>query len=419
MTSALAAPQRDGREEDRTPMLDLRPLLRALYRGRRLLAFGLMIGAAVGAASWMLIGRQYEAVVTLTINQPRTVTTPANPANYRALLENYSIAAIALKNAGLDQGARAMSPRDFLTEVLTIEEVRGTNLLRIHVRLHDPEMAARVANDVAQLAVDLNRRVNQEEGTSLRDQLRTQQIDAEERLRQAERALVTFEQTSQIDLLKADVGAMLKQRETLQEVEASLSSERAGEAASVREQGTRSPIVSLKRSIDSEPGVMEAIRSVSQGESLVGFGVRTEESNVVYQTIDEEVAKARTRIAQLEQERNHILNASDTMTKGGKLAELYRLEIDKARLEADLALARKVYEDVAFRHEQARVVVTSGSAQIQIVDAGVPSDVPVSWPITVWLVVGGVMGTALVAAWILGVAFAGLLRASLFEPGSG
>jgi len=396
--------------------LDLRPFLQAIYLRRSRIALGFLVGLGLGAAGWGLLGRQYEAVVTLTINQPRVETAIAvNPANYRAMLENYSIAATAIKNASLDQGARAMTPRDFIRKVLSIEEIRGTNLLRIHVRLRDPETAARVANDVAKLAVDLNRRVNQEEGTSLRDQLQAQRTEAEERLRQAEQTLVAFEERSHLDVLKADVDGLLKQRATLPEVEGELSAERAGEAVSSTEQKARPPLLTLKRSIDSDTAMTEMAREHASGQALLGLGIRAEESNKVYQTIDEAVAKARSRIAQLEKERDYILSASKTMTDGGRLADYYNLQIEKARLEANVTLARKVYEDVALRYEQARVVVTSGSAQLQVVDAAVPSDVPVSWPIWVWLIFGAIVGIAVPIMGIAGAVIIRMVRASMID----
>jgi uncharacterized protein involved in exopolysaccharide biosynthesis len=311
-----------------------------------------------------------------------------------------------------------MTSQDFIRRVLTVEEVRGTNLLRIHVRLNDSELSARVANDVAKLAVDLNRRVNREEGTSLRDQLQAQRSEGEERLRQAEQALVVFEQRSNLDVLKADVLGMLKQRETLPGVEGNLSAARAGEAVSSREQRSRSPVLTLNRSIDNDPAMLEIARDRSPGQSPLQFGLRSEESNRVYQTIDEELARSRARIAQLDEERKHIVASSNSMTEGGRLAEYYSLEIEKARLYANMALARKVYEDVALRYEQARVVVTSGSAQLQIVDTAVASDVPVSWPVSVWLILGAIGGLTLSAMAICGVVLVRILRSSMVEAGA-
>jgi uncharacterized protein involved in exopolysaccharide biosynthesis len=399
------------------PTLDLRPFVRAIYGQRLWLLLGLLLGFGAGVLGWTLIGRQYEAVVTLTVNQPRgEAAVPVNPANYRALVENYSIVAVAIKNADLEQGPRAISPRDFIRKSLTVEEVRGTNLIRIHVRLHDPELAARVANDLARLAVDLNRRVSTEEGTSMRDQLKTQASEAEQRLRQTEKVLVEFEREHNLEVLKADVEGMLKQRETLAEIDSSLSGERAHEEASSREQRLRPPVLTLNRAIDTDPTMLELARDQSSGgQSPLRFGLQTEESNKVYQTVDELVIRSRARVAQLEQARKQILAASAGMAEGGRLAEYYALEIEKARLEADVALARKVYEDVAFRYEQARVVVTSGSAQLQIVDAGVPSDVPVSWPVTVWIFLGGLVGVAAAFTWICGSVATRLLRSVMAE----
>lgn len=400
-------------------MVDLRPIIRTVVGSRLWILAGLVVGMGLGLAAWRFVGRQFEAVVTLTVNQPRSNVaglTPVTTATFRAMLENYTVTAEALKRSKLDSGLTAISPRDFIRDSLSVEEVRGTSLIRVHVRLNDATLAAKLANDLSELAVDLSRRVNQDEGTTLRDQLKGQATEAEQRLHEAERTLLEFRRANQVELLKTDVESALKQREKLLQVEADLSGEKAGLAAAEREQGSRKPIVTLNRTIDSDATLMEAARS--QGldfKGLMGLGLRNEVPSSVFERMDAEVALARTRVAQLEQQRQQILQSSAQIRDGGRLLALYDKEIQLSRLEADQALARKVYEDVAQRYEQARALVTSGSAQLQVVDKAVPTEDSVSWSAPVWIGLGALLGAASVLGLILLRAIGRLVSTFLSE----
>ena len=101
--------------------------------------------------------------------------------------------------------------------------------------------------------------------------------------------------------------------------------------------------------------------------------------NPVYQTLDFQIATARTRIAALEKERDELLNVKKL---GGKeltqLSELYRREIEQARLQASFDLATRVYGDLGLRYEQSRTQPVGTAAQLQVVDDALPSDRPVA-----------------------------------------
>jgi uncharacterized protein involved in exopolysaccharide biosynthesis len=139
---------------------------------------------------------------------------------------------------------------------------------------------------------------------------------------------------------------------------------------------------------------MEAARAQAGADNrgLIGLGLKTEELNPTYLRLDSEVAMARTLIAQLEKQRQAIFEASAAETKGGKLSELYLKELSLARLESERDLARRVYEDITLRYENARADATTGSAQLQITDPAIPILRPVSWSVWVWMAIGALVG---------------------------
>jgi uncharacterized protein involved in exopolysaccharide biosynthesis len=254
-----------------------------------------------------------------------------------------------------------------------------------------------VANDVAQLAVGLAGQISQAEGTSLRGQLKAQRDEALQNLQRSEQLWLDFRRTHQVELLRTEVDSLIKEREALLKIEVELAAEKARSAAAAADQAARVPKLVLERRIDTDPTMVELARTQagSDPRNLLGMGLKTEEFNPTFFRLDAEVALSRARIAQLERQRQGILDASNAVRAAGKIENLYSRELEVARLDGDRVLSRKVYEDVALRYEQARAVVASGSAQLQIVDPALPTDVPVSWSIVIWLAVGTLFGALL------------------------
>jgi uncharacterized protein involved in exopolysaccharide biosynthesis len=303
------------------------------------------------------------------------------------------VAAAAIQKAGLTRGGRPMTPEHFIRYVLSVHELRNTTLLQIQIRLPDPALAASVANDVADRAIQLGRTLSQQDGTSLRDQLKAQRDDALKALQKAEKDVLDFKQANRLELSRTDIDSLIRQRQTLLAIEVDLASEKARVATATAEQKARDPKLSLDRRIDQDPTVLEAARAQgADPRGLIGLGLKTEELNPTYLRLDSEVAMSKTRIAQLERQRQAIFEASEAERKGGKLSDLYMKEINLARLESDRTLASKVYEDITLRYENARVDATSGSAQLQITDPALPIERPVSWSVVVWMILGGLVG---------------------------
>lgn len=379
--------------------VDLRPLGRALHRSRAWLVVGSAIGIVGGVIGWWASGVSYDAVVTLAVNQPRSAPSGIAvipTAGYAALIRNHAVIAAALEQAGVSTASAPMHPARFIRRALSVEELPGTNLIRIRVRQPDPARAVKVAQEVAVGAVALSRSVGQEEGASLRDQLQGQLQEAVGRLRTAEEDLLGFRRASHVELVREEVTALVQQQGTLPQLETELSGTKARLEAGAEQLASRPSKLTLEQSIARSPTLTEVVRSQTGGDlsALLGVGLTSEELDPAYLALDAEVALGRARLAQLQQQRATILTASDRLRKSDMLSELYSQEIELARRQADVELARTLFDDVAVRYEQARIVVTSSSAQLQIVDAAIALPEPVSWSVAIWMAIGALVGFA-------------------------
>jgi len=131
----------------------------------------LVIALLGGAAGYLVASLRpvlFEGVTTLLmVPPPRTPTAEISPATFRAILESGSLATKVISETGLSQ-----TPQTFLERALQIEQPAGTNILKVRVRLRDPKTAAHASRRLAYAAIALTRRLNQEEGSSLQEQLK-------------------------------------------------------------------------------------------------------------------------------------------------------------------------------------------------------------------------------------------------------
>jgi succinoglycan biosynthesis transport protein ExoP len=376
----VTGPRREWEDDDLGPAW----YVIALQRWSLLILVGALIGGVL--AFWNASRRplQYQGVTTLlVVPPPQPGGAPMNPATFQAIVENLTLASQVIDELKLQD---RHTPHSFLANALLVEEVRGTNIVRVKVTLHDPQLAAEASRRLAQTAIVLARQITQQNGVSVQEQLKGYLSEAEQRVQEAERALLEYKQRAQVDLISEDTKAQLKQRGALLPLLIDIEAERARLAAAESEIKRQQPVLQTART----PAAEDALRRIVPGapdeqeRSLGEIDTRQLDLsnplvNPVYQTLDFQIATSRARIAALERERDEVVTVKKL---GGQelaqLSELYRREIDLAGLQASYDLSMKVHEDLALRYEQSRTQPVGNTSQLQIVDAALPPDSPVA-----------------------------------------
>jgi capsule polysaccharide export protein KpsE/RkpR len=101
--------------------------------------------------------------------------------------------------------------------------------------------------------------------------------------------------------------------------------------------------------------------------------------NPVYQTLAFQIATSRTRLAAMErQEREMVVVRKLGGTRFDELTDLYRRTAELSRLETNLDLAKQVYQTLTVRYEQSRAESVDSMVQLQIVDAAITPELPLS-----------------------------------------
>jgi uncharacterized protein involved in exopolysaccharide biosynthesis len=402
--------------------IDLGWYLRELRRRWKLAAAGVMIGGVLGFGFASSRPLRYEGVTTLlVVPSAQANAAQINPATFRSIVENASLASQVISELKLDVGEDPLTPLKFIEDALRVEEMRGTNIVRVRVTLRDPQLAAAASRLIAGKAIALTHQISQQGGASTQGQLKNYLTDAQQRLATAENALLTYKQTAQVELLKEDADAQLKERGDLLRLVVDIEAEKARLGSALTEFSKQSPLLTSARL----PGAEDALRRAGADANAArdkdanpardkdANAVRDKDANAirdkddqlssrkpgasngevdsqhldlsnpfvnpVYQTLDFQIATSRARIAALEKERDELVVVKKI---GGKelalLSELYRRQIGQARLQANFDLATKVYDDLAVRYEQSRTQLVGSTAQLQIIDDALPAERPVS-----------------------------------------
>jgi uncharacterized protein involved in exopolysaccharide biosynthesis len=352
--------------------------LAVLWRAKYwLVAAAIVAGATMFALS--LSGpRVYESTVTFAVSQSKIgegLQAVAGTASFRPMVESLSTAAAVMGQVGLDQPPNAMRPSEFLQNVMSVDEVRGTNLMRVTVVHTDPQLAAKMANLVADYAVDAARKVSNAEAIHAQKMIGDQVKLARKRLDEADKNLRTFKQQAQIEAVKKDVEAQLSGREG---------------------------ILDLMVSIASESAKLASMESQLKERDRVAPGNRTDSLNKVYQDLDAEAATTRSYLASLEKQKTELVDVRKLGASSlAALNKLYALEGELARHEVEYDLAEKIYTEVSQSYEKASLQVVGRSAELSIIDKAVPADRPVSRQVVRNTVVAGIVGFCFAVAFVL------------------
>jgi len=352
--------------------------------------------------------RVYESTVTFVATQSKigeSGQAVASTATFRPMVESLTAAAAVIHDMGLDKPPTNMRPSEFLDDVMSVSEVRGTSLMRVTVVYTDPTLAATMANRVADHAVRIARDVSASEAVLARDMIKKQVDLARARLDESAARLREYRQQAQVEAVRKDVEAQLVGRGDLLDLLVSIASEKAKLARMEQDLASRNRIDTLKKTIDSEPVLNDALRGGAQGSGgTLGTQLRSESINEVYQGLDAGAATTRAYLASLEKQKTELMDVRKVgASKLSALNHLYVIESELARRQIELDLAQRIYTDVSQRYEVASLQVVGRSAELSIIDPAVPADRPVSRQVArntaVAAVIGFCFGLAGVLVW--------------------
>jgi len=380
--ASLPSRRDDGFDDE----IDFSRYVRVVARHWMLLVVVALAGAALGFAYSRTKPVLYEGVTTALISPPlRADARTTTAANFRVLLQNLTLSLQVINELGIDKPPFSLTAQRFRDEALQVEEVPGTNLVRVRVKLTDPGPAMEASRRLAQKAMSLNAEITRREGSSIRDLLSGQLKESSDQLKTAETQYVAFQREAQIELLERDTDAMIYERGELLRLTIDIEGEKARLKTAESEIAKQPRILSVGRSVPSEDALRRAAESDRENPANASMkdaqmlDLSNPLINPVYQTLEFQIASGRARLAALEQQRREVV---DVKKLGGRelkaLSDLYSRRIELARLESSYNLAKKVYGDLRLRYEETRSEGIGSAAVLQVVDDAIPPDRPLS-----------------------------------------
>ena len=190
--------------DDEVELIDV---LRVLWDRKWLIVGGTLACGLLGLAVSQLMVPMYEATVTMMISQPKLqadqeTALPTSVPNLRTLIQNRTLAAQLLEELELDD---SLSAGDFVDDRLSVEQIRDTSMLTVHVQLERPDLAADAANRLAALAIELNRGLNQQETLETRDFIKAQLDEASTRREALSDELIRFRTDASLETLRVEI----------------------------------------------------------------------------------------------------------------------------------------------------------------------------------------------------------------------
>lgn len=350
---------------------------------------GLLIGAAlvaglVAVAISLQGPRIYESTVTFAAGLSKigdgTQATP-NTAAFRPMVESLTTAAAVINEVGLDKPPHDLRPSQFLSRVILVSEIRGTNLITVKVGYNDAALAATIANSVADHAVRTARRVSSTEASHARDLVKEQLDLAKKRLDEADSALRDYRQKARVEAIRKDVEARLGGAQSpvfpVSVIVTDLTNGRGGLA---------DLLVKIATEKASLAETERELKTRVRGDALVP-------------SLEAAAAASRSTLASLETQRAVVMGARDLDRRTlSVLDNLYEAETGIARRQLERTVAEKAYSDLSQRYQEALLQVIGRSAEFVIIDPAVPADRPVSRNVARNTIV------AMVIAWLFAVA---------------
>jgi len=222
--------------------IDLREYINVLLKRKGIIILIFLIAVITAAlVSFFYLKPVYEASTILMISKPKyqvelepkiqTQFTPeVSLATYESLIKDREIEEEVIKKLNLDQPPYELSS-DNLQEMITIEALKDTNLIKLNLQAGEPKLAKDIANIWAALFVEKNKDLNLQESKEAQRFIEEQLKISDQNLSKIEEEIREFNETNNIDAMDKEITVKLdkimENESRLADVKISAESEKA------------------------------------------------------------------------------------------------------------------------------------------------------------------------------------------------
>lgn len=222
--------------------IDLREYINVLLKRKGIIILIFLIAVITAAlVSYFVLKPVYEASTILMISKPKyqvelepKIQTQIVPeislATYESLIKDREIEEEVIKKLNLDQLPYELSS-DNLQEMITIEALKNTNLIKMNLQASNPKLAKDVVNTWAALFVEKNKELNLKESKESQVFIEDQLKITKQNLYKIEEDIREFNEINKIDVMEIEinekVSKIMENESRLADVKISVQMERA------------------------------------------------------------------------------------------------------------------------------------------------------------------------------------------------
>ena len=390
--------------------IDLREYINVLLKRKGIIILIFLIAVITASlVSFFYLKPVYEASAILMISKPKyqvelepkiqtQFTSEVSLATYESLIKDREIEKEVIKKLNLDQPPYELTP-DSLQEMISIELLENTNLIKLNLQTGDPKLAKDIANVWAALFVEKNKDLNLQESKEAQGFIKEQLIIADRNLSKIEEEIREFDETNNIEIMdneiKGKTAEALNYDLRLADIKLSLQKEKARKEQVIIALNEQDKVLKLSKSITEDQFFHQLMSNITNANfSDVNLTYISEEINPIYYNLVEQLISTDISINSSQAEEKQLKeNIDDYWERIGKLKqELAQEKLTQSRLEREYNTAKGVYGVLSQKNEEVKIAVATESGLIKIASLAYEPTSPIKPNKKLNILISGVLG---------------------------
>jgi len=375
--------------------IDLRKYINVLLKRKGVIILIFLIAVITAAlVSYFYLKPIYEASTILMISKPKyqvelepKIQTQIVPeislATYESLIKDREIEEEVIEKLNLEQPPYELTP-DNLQEMITIEAIKNTNLIKMNLQASNPKLAKNVVNTWAALFVEKNKELNLKESRESQVFIEDQLKISKQNLYKIEEDIREFNETNRIEILENEIrgkaAKVLNYELRLADVKLSFKEENARKEQFIIALNEQDKVLKLSKSITEDQFFYQLISQITKGNlDAINLTYVSEEINPIYYTFAQELILTNILISSLQAEENQLKeNVNDFNLKLETLRkELAQEKLTQSRLEREYNTVKGVYGVLSQKAEEVRIAVATESGMVKIANLAYEPKYPI------------------------------------------
>lgn len=384
--------------------------IEALHRHRRWIIAGTALSGLTALVVSLFLAKIYRATTYVLVSESKMEASSQNAMWQYSLIRTYvpfvdsdALIGRAIHDLHLDQPPYDLTVGSFRRHrYLDVDVPKGARLLEIDVEFPDARVAADLANYLAQNAAQFNNQLTIRETQTTQAFLRQRMDQAAKHLADVEAERLNIKKGAGLEDKEKEVSILLEEKaevsDQLQQFRTALAQKEA-QVKSLGEQLSKEPkILSLKKSVTSDPYVEHAVQQ-TRGGTDGSLAVSEESISTVHEHIQQQYADALAMVRSNEAG----ARVSEAALAGidSKIGRLMIQNIvrrsDIERADREYTIAQDDFESANRSYQNASVAVTAQSQDLKQLAPAIPPERPVSPNILLNVLLAGLLSCALLS----------------------